>query len=656
MAVIPDAPSLGRRAIPQSGRGMVSVDLSTGAESMIRTGQQISQVGEVLNKQIEEQRKEQNDLELSYANVEFLSRDAKTLVDSTSDDNYEIYVPRYTQASDENIAEAAKLISDNTTRQKFMMAAKLKQASNYDNIMSKVSARRNDVTLAGINANEDRLAEAYVLAPDDNSRQEIIKNFDIYIDKNKSFIGDNREQEAEKRKASFREKASLATWNARSDEDRAAIANKAIAPSAKGEIVEPKKIQGADTVSSYSTDRIIEIQSSLEKPSEFDPLFEEMGQKYGVDPKELKLRAIIESNLNATAVGVETNFGVASGLMQIETATATALGVTDRNDPRQSVEAAAKLLAQHSRTAKGNQEKIDELYYAGTEKNIGPNTKQYAANLAAVRASINGESFVKTGTEFDFLPLKEKAKIIGEARLDMRGKVSDIVNDEALTPEQKTLKISQLELKGAINTDFAAQGRRIVAAQSKIDTQTNVNLFSEFVTRAYDLSTLPESNAKEYLIGVKNLKNDILKAQENGVVNAKDAAKLNGQINQLTNAKVADATKKIGNKFSEQTKLFKQKLPPQYVGEAIRNYFYATLDIDKNNEAELNLKANEVIQNLLSERRERAVTLVKKAKQSDADFLASLGLTMQMVAKVAEEKKRTPQEIISNLRAKEMSK
>ncbi|NDG18440.1 MAG: hypothetical protein EB117_09230 [Betaproteobacteria bacterium] len=656
MAVIPDAPSLGRRAIPQSGRGMVSVDLSTGAESMIKTGQQISQVGEALNKQVEEQQKNQNDLELSYANVEFLSRDAKTLVESTADDNYQGYMPRYTEASDQNIAEAAKLITDNATRQKFMMAAKLKQASNYDNIMTKASARRNDVTLAGINSNEDKLAEAYVLAPDDNSRQEIIRNFDIYIDKNKSFLGDNREQEAEKRKASFREKASLATWNARSDEDRAAIANKAIAPSAKGEIVEPQKIQGADTVSPYSTDKIIEIQSLLEKPSEFDPLFDEMGQKYGVDPKELKLRAIIESGLNPSAQGQATKLGQAGGLMQLETATATALGVTDRNDPRQSVEGAAKLIAQHSRSANGNQEKVDELYYAGTEKNIGPNTKQYAANLAAVRASINGESFVKTGTEFDSLPLKEKAKIIGEARLNMRGKVSDIVNDEAITPEEKTLQISQLELKGAINTDFAAQGRRIVAAQSKIDSQSNKNLFSDFITRAYDLSALPKSNAKDYLIGVSNLKNDLLKAQEDGSINAKDAAKLNGQINQLTNAKIADSTQQVGRKFSDKVKLFKQKLPPDYIGEATRNFFYATLDIDKNNEAELNLKANEVIQNLLSGRRDRAVTLVKKATQSDADFLASLGLTMQMVAKVAEEKKRTPQEIISNLRAKEMSK
>ena len=69
MAVIPDAPSLGRRAIPQSSRGMVSVDLSTGAEGMIRTGQQISQVGEVLNKQVEQEQRDKDEMEAAQATL-----------------------------------------------------------------------------------------------------------------------------------------------------------------------------------------------------------------------------------------------------------------------------------------------------------------------------------------------------------------------------------------------------------------------------------------------------------------------------------------------------------------------------------------------------------------------------------------------------------
>lgn len=69
MAVIPDAPSLGRRAIPQSSRGMVSVDLSTGAESMIKAGQKISQVGEVLNKQVEQEQRDRDEMEAAQATL-----------------------------------------------------------------------------------------------------------------------------------------------------------------------------------------------------------------------------------------------------------------------------------------------------------------------------------------------------------------------------------------------------------------------------------------------------------------------------------------------------------------------------------------------------------------------------------------------------------
>ncbi len=69
MAVIPDAPSLGRRAIPQSGRGMVSVDLSTGAESMIKAGQKISRFGEVLNKQVEQEQRDRDEIEAAQATL-----------------------------------------------------------------------------------------------------------------------------------------------------------------------------------------------------------------------------------------------------------------------------------------------------------------------------------------------------------------------------------------------------------------------------------------------------------------------------------------------------------------------------------------------------------------------------------------------------------
>ncbi len=177
---------------------------------------------------------------------------------------------------------------------------------------------------------------------------------------------------------------------------------------------------GADTVKPYTIQRIQSIREMVSKPSEYDSLFEEMGAKYGVDPKELKLRAVVESGLRATAQAAPTPYGQSGGLMQLEAETAKRLGVTDRNDPRQSVEGAAKLLAQHQKKAGGDQMMVDKLYYAGSEKLMGKNTEQYAANLAAVRGNM------QTGTPFDDLDLSDKVRAMDEAQ-----KIGAVVSDAA---------------------------------------------------------------------------------------------------------------------------------------------------------------------------------------------------------------------------------
>jgi hypothetical protein len=69
MAVIPDANSLGRRSIPQSGRGMVSVDLSAGAEGMIRAGRQVSQFGEGMQREVEKEQRDREEMEAAQADL-----------------------------------------------------------------------------------------------------------------------------------------------------------------------------------------------------------------------------------------------------------------------------------------------------------------------------------------------------------------------------------------------------------------------------------------------------------------------------------------------------------------------------------------------------------------------------------------------------------
>lgn len=140
---------------------------------------------------------------------------------------------------------------------------------------------------------------------------------------------------------------------------------------------------GADTVKPYSQAQITTLANKIDAPSKYDDAFKAAAKEYNLDWRELKMRAIAESGLDPNAKSSQG----AGGIMQFTKETADMLGV-DRNDPISSIMGAARLLAKYRNQAKGDQAIVDQLYYGGAnEKQWGPNTKQYAANLSAVRQS-----------------------------------------------------------------------------------------------------------------------------------------------------------------------------------------------------------------------------------------------------------------------------
>lgn len=133
----------------------------------------------------------------------------------------------------------------------------------------------------------------------------------------------------------------------------------------------------ADYVKPYSQKKIADNTALFNAPSDYDDAFKAIGQKYGVDWKELKLRAVMESSLKPDA----KNPSGATGLMQFMPETAKQFGI-DPTDPLQSIDAAARLMAQ----SKGDTKAMDLTYYGGpNQKQWGPNTQQYAANMEAMR-------------------------------------------------------------------------------------------------------------------------------------------------------------------------------------------------------------------------------------------------------------------------------
>lgn len=185
----------------------------------------------------------------------------------------------------------------------------------------------------------------------------------------------------------------------------------------------------ADFVKPYSNDQVKALAAKVQAPNQYDDIFKQAGKKYGVDWQELKMRAAVESGFNPNA-----NSGQAQGLMQLSPAKASELGVNPM-DPAQAVDGAARLLSQYQQTAGGDRSAIDKMYYGGESvASWGPNTKQYAANLLAVRAAM-GSGPVSTDPQVQPLDdqsiAQAKPPLAGWDKLTWPEKVSYVRQAEA---------------------------------------------------------------------------------------------------------------------------------------------------------------------------------------------------------------------------------
>lgn len=141
---------------------------------------------------------------------------------------------------------------------------------------------------------------------------------------------------------------------------------------------------GAPVVKPYNQATIDSRAKLVAQPSPYDKAFQDAAQLYNLDWRELKMRAVAESGLNPTAVSSQN----AGGIMQFTPEMAAQLKV-DRNDPVASIYAAAKLVSGYRSKAGGDMSKVDMMYYGGEGGTAwGPNTKQYAANLSALRGAV----------------------------------------------------------------------------------------------------------------------------------------------------------------------------------------------------------------------------------------------------------------------------
>lgn len=221
--------------------------------------------------------------------------------------------------------------------------------------------------------------------------------------------------------------------------------------------------------------------NKIDAPSAYDEDFKAAGAMYGVNWRELKMRSVVESGLQ----NLPPNAANAMGVMQITGDTAASWGINPLN-PHQSIMAAARKLSEYQRKAGGDMAKVDMMYHGGPDgegtANWGPKTKQYAANLAALRqnagilATNNPESMDGANGPLDITHQAAVVKTVGSkipgfADLPWNMQASLVVSAEHY---QRSAQ---------------AQEARAKAEQLRLDKDVKESQMGDFIRRALDPNT-----------------------------------------------------------------------------------------------------------------------------------------------------------------------
>lgn len=244
---------------------------------------------------------------------------------------------------------------------------------------------------------------------------------------------------------------------------------------------------------------------------------------------------------------------------------------------------------------------------------------------------------------------KQQALIQSLSTAKAQVDLSDVVNNDKMTYFEKRAAIDKADMEGTVTTKAAAAARRVLTSSSDLDAQTDTPIMADIINKTYDLNASATTSPDDYLMGVKDLQQQVLDMQANNQLTAKDGQKLNRQISDLTSAKLAAATNTAGSEFYDANQKF-NVLPPEYRGQATRSLFYAAHGQNMS-PSQINNQAQQIIDQVNKQRRVSAQNTVQGVQQSDTQFLSGLGVTPDMIAHTAQKYGISQQEVITRLRA-----
>ena len=356
----------------------------------------------------------------------------------------------------------------------------------------------------------------------------------------------------------------------------------------------------ADTVKPYDQGKINYINQKVAAPSAYDSTFKDAANMYNLDWRELKMRSVAESNLDPKALSKQD----AGGIMQFTPETAADLGV-DRNDPVASIYAAAKLLNGYRAKAGGDMTKVDMMYYGGASgTKWGPNTKQYAANLAATRQAIglgsavapemfadaaaetiNAPGWKKASTGIGFiddLPADKFFQVLGDAEQYERAFQSQAERsrmEERNQKEQMRESIKDIYLKGIINPTDENGGplsELEVIKNDALETKDKEHVINYMAARTREMSSRENiskpGKVREFLTRIYAPENDpnkiynldpIYKALDEGDIGVQDFNFLNKEVSELRSSSTNGFRRDVNNLRSKVDRAVMQNMQIQ---------------------------------------------------------------------------------------------
>jgi hypothetical protein len=262
-------------------------------------------------------------------------------------------------------------------------------------------------------------------------------------------------------------------------------------------------------------------------------------------------------------------------------------------------------------------------------------------------------------------------------KLSNEDSFNDKLLDDNITLAQKLVDINKLEVSGQVRKEFAAAARRQINSEKELNATTNSDTMAAITTRMYDLNAIADTNERDYLLGVNNIRADIMNKRAEGLLSADDQRRMNNQIKSLMSARIADATNDVTRSYGDARRQIEMQVPAEMRGDALRRLFYETetdrlekelegvsgRDARKQLKAIYGQKAKVIINDIKSNRRINAFESVPKIKSLEqgmqeintpevTELLSTFDYTMKDVEETARSNNMTPSEVIELLRNK----